>query len=237
MDFPFSPSASGFAETSRSLSSSSSGGLLTPVWRGSVDAPGREALLQEQMREEDIYRSILLAARQEETPLESLFFPVGTLAFPRADQELVRNAAERDAENVRRGLHGLDEDGNPRWISLHLPDRRDIDKELAPESILPSATESAAPPIDDRKGGMAARKERKGFLSFLLRRFRPMTPEERPLTANPYERLRSARAASAPPPSVHKRFFFRLLRMALFVVILYEVWQILIRWGMSPKFP
>jgi hypothetical protein len=236
MDFPCSSSASGVEETSRSLSPSS-GGLLTSAWRGFAGAPDREALLREQLREEDVYRSILLAARQEETPLESLFFPVGILAYPKADQELIRNAAERDAENVLRGLQGLDVEGNPRWISLHLTERRDVDKELAPENILPSGAESAAPPVDDRKAGSAARKERKGLFSFLLRRFRPMTPEERPLTANPYERLRSARAASAPPPSVHKRFLFRLLRMALFVIILYEVWQILIRLGISPKFP
>jgi hypothetical protein len=236
MNFPFSSPASGVAETSRSLSPSS-GGLLTPAWRCFVGAPDREALLREQLREEDVYRSVLLAARQEDTALETLFFPVGILAYPKADQELVRNAAERDVKNLLRGLQGLDEDGNPRWISLHLTERRDVDKELAPESILPSGAESAAPPVDDRKAGSAACKERKGFFSFLLRRFRPMTPEERPLTANPYERLRSARAASTPPPSVHKRFLFRLLRMALFVVILYEVWQILIRLGVSPKFP
>ena len=235
MNFSLSTPASGFAETSPSLSSS--GGLLTPAWRGSPGAPGKEELLQGQLREEDVYRSILHAARQEETLLESLFFPAGTLAYPRADQELVRNAAERDVENMRRGLHGLDEDGNPRWISLHLPERRDIGKALAPESILPSEAKSAAPPLNDRKAGTAARKERKGIFSFLQQSLRPRTPEERPLTINPYERLRSARAASAPPPSVHKRFLFRLLLMALFAVILYEVWQILIRWGMSQKFP
>jgi ADP-heptose:LPS heptosyltransferase len=225
-----------YASASSCETPSTAGSLRACAWRGAPDAPDAEEILLEQLREEEIYRSILLAARQEESSLESLFFPAATLAYPKADEALVRQVAGRDADTMLRWRHELDEDGNPRWISLHLPERRDADGNLAPGSILPSGEEGAVPPEKGPTATNTSPEERKGFLSRMLRRFTPMREAETRLTINPYERFRASRAA-APPSSPLGRFLFRLLRITLFAVILFEIAQILLHWGLLPELP
>ena len=204
------------------------GSLLTCAWRSALDAPDSDEILLEQLREEEIYRSIMFTARQEDSSLESLFFPAATLAYPKADESLVRQAAGRDAATMLRWRHELDENGNPRWISLHLPERHDAGEAPTPGSILPSEKESAVPSEKYQAVPKASPEKQKGFLSRMPRRFTPMKEPETRLTINPYERLRAARATT-PPRSSFGYFLFRLFRITLFAIILFEIVQILIR--------
>lgn len=210
--------------------------LITHAWRREPSGPDLRELLREQLLEEELYALIMAEARREDAVLNGLFFSMEKLAYPRAEESVLRLAADRDEAAMLHWRDTLDEDGNPRWISVNLPDRRDSDSTLAPPSVLPTETESAAPPQDALDKKASSPKKRQGFLTRLLRRFFNIAPEPTTLEVNPYERLRAARAAAAQPASLRKRFVFRMLRMALFMVIIYLVYLLLVRWGMlSPR--
>lgn len=216
-------------------SPSSPGSLIVLAWRRSADAPSLEEVLRAQREEEDLFRQTLELARQEEQPLAELYLNMERLAYPTADPALLRKAAERDAYRALHWREELDEDGNPRWISLSLPERRDPDSQLAPASVLPDERTTAAPLEDGAAPPPVA--ERRGLLGRLLNRAKGSPREETDAAQSPYARLRAARAKPPKAPSPLKRFLFRLLRVVLFLIIIYELYRIFLRWGMAPGVP
>lgn len=210
------------------------GRLFTLSWRRDEGAPSFEEMRDYQSREEALFAEVMERARLETTEPFEQFLAMQQLANPGADETLLRRAAGRDVEQLLRCEESLDEDGNPRWISLSLPDRRDSDTRIDPEGVLPSDAESAAPPTteyDKKQSGGTG----KGLLGRLFKRSGNKTPEEDdPVSVNPYRRLREKRQAEETPLPPHKRFLFRMLRMALLFIIIYEVYRILLRWNVLP---
>lgn len=204
-------------------------------WRGgNADAATPAALAAEQEREHDLFRQVLEDARKPDTPLRDLFAGLTRLGTPGRPEEEYRKAAERCAEEALQWQDSLDEEGNPRWISLTLLERRSEEKGIRAGSVLPDEKESAAPKDRLRKdqGPDAPIPKRENFLfsslEFIVRRFRKDSEEERP---NPDDLYRGKGTIPPLRPQPMRSFF----RMLLVTACLGVIYHVLSKKGWVPK--
>lgn len=120
-------------------------------WRPCPGGPDAQTLFLEQKREEELFQCILEEARQEETALNGLFGHVMRLAFPNTPEADRERALGMILSRTANWQNSFDKDGNPRWISLTLPERDEHEKGIHPDPVLPSDMESAAPPQADAR--------------------------------------------------------------------------------------
>jgi hypothetical protein len=130
--------------------------MMKPIpWRSSPEGPDAQTLLLEQSREEELFQRIMGEAQHEKTPLEELLKSTMRLAFPHAkDSDLERALNEIKARSTE-WQNNVDQDGNPRWISLPLRERNNSKTKAQPSVARPSATKTknAAPQKKDKKSG------------------------------------------------------------------------------------
>ncbi|MDR2800346.1 MAG: hypothetical protein LBB52_03655 [Desulfovibrio sp.] len=97
------------------------------------------ALVAEEMRERELFASILEMSRREDLPLRDLFALTLRLATPDCDEDEVLKKTRLYEGYLENPPDGADEFGNPRWISLTVDDeglRRDSDgrTDMAPKA-------------------------------------------------------------------------------------------------------
>lgn len=153
-----------------------------------------------------LYARILADARREDSALENLYLQTLHLAFPRVDEARGRRETEAYARRLEGWSRSLDENGNPCWISLTLPERRD-DQALRPEGVLPSESESAAP-ANRLRGNANDGGEKNALFRAVDRLFTPFTGSKAAVTAKPG----GAKGTLVPPIEPHPlRGFIRML--------------------------
>ena len=198
----------------------------TPHWRAREhDAAVPAALLAEQERELGLFRRVLEDARNRDTPLRDLFSGMIHLAMPGLSEEERQRAAARCEEETLRWLDSMDEEGNPRWISLTLVDRRSETDGIKPGSVLPDEQESAAPKNRLHKDAENSSEipKRENFLfsglEFIVRRFKKDGKEDRPKPGDVYR----GKGTLPPPRPRPMRGFFRILVVSICLGVIYHI--------------
>ena len=147
-----------------------------------------QKMLDEEEREKELFGRIMADAREQETPLRELYARTTELAVPHkagtGDAAAVSAAAETAEDEWSSGL---DSSGNPRWITLSVPEH-DEEEGIAPESVLPPSLEppSKSPYQKDDKSqkkqagsrhssqGQTTESSRSGNIHLRPRRPRPL---------------------------------------------------------------
>ena len=207
----------------------------TSHWRARKhDAAVPAALMAEQERELEQFRRVLEDARNRDTALRDLFSGMIRLATPGVSEEERQRAAARCEEETLRWLDSMDEEGNPRWISLTLVDRRSEAGGIKPDNVLPDDQESAAPKDRLHKDAEDSSEipKRENFLfsslEFIVRRFKKDGKEDRPKPGDVYRGK-----GTLPPPSPRPmRSFFRMLVVSICLGVIYHI---LSRKGWVPR--
>lgn len=197
-----------------------------------------EALLRELEREAFMYAHILNQARDRDVPVCDLLADAVRLAYPHADEESVQRTVARCEQENALWREGLDAEGNPRWISLTVRERRTQDDSIAPEGVLPTEDESAAPkegvlsPARDGKEAPIPERNNMLFdgLEWLVRGI--LGTRKKPPSPLPHDGLRPRRGTLPPPRPQPLR---GLLRMLLAGAILGAAYHFLALRGWVPK--
>lgn len=179
-------------------------------------------MLDEEGREKELFRRIMTGAREQETPLRELHARTMELALPHkagtGDAAAISAATEifetKFFENEWRS--GLDSSGNPRWITLSVPEHGE-EGTIAPESVLPPPVEmpSKSP---FQKEDTSSKKPTGSRYSL-----QEKTPE-------------SSRSGGMHPQFRRPRPWRNFFRMLLIVAILGMLYHILAQRGWVPKF-
>ena len=206
----------------------SSAASSTPRFDGPARPPEKDvpaapevlASLAEEEYEKELFGQIMSGAREQATPLRELQARADALAVPgkilKPDNASAPAAETGEKEGDWSG--GLDRSGNPRWITLSLPER-EPENGITPESVLPPSLK-ASPEKPDQQKDEQRQQQPAGLLQSLLDRFK-LRP--RPSSDNVRPHARRARPM---------RGFFRML---LLTVILAMVYHILSQRGWVPR--
>ena len=114
-------------------------------WRSSSEGPDAQTLLLEHNREEELFQHIIGEAQHEKTPLEELLKPTLHLAFPHAKDSDLEHALSTIKTRSAEWQNNIDQDGNPCWISLSLPERNRGKNTTQSAAIRPGAKKNATP--------------------------------------------------------------------------------------------
>ena len=96
-------------------------------WRSNLEGPDAQTLFEqsrlEHNREEELFQRIMGEAQYEKTPLDELLRSTLRLAFPHAKDSDLERALGMIRARSAEWRNNLDQDGNPRWITLPLRER------------------------------------------------------------------------------------------------------------------
>ena len=173
------------------------------------DTPAaREArrILAEEEYQKDLFRRILSGAREQTTSLEELYAQADSLASPSGkDHALSPSTPETDSPWAA----ALDSDGNPRWITLSVPEPSPEDGRIIPESVLPAPITPATDKSEQQEA--SSRHKPSGPFQSLLARLN-VRPQPTSGKAMPHSRR--------PRPM---RNFFRMLLVTAILGMLYHI--------------
>ena len=186
--------------------------------KGLSNAPEVQRMLDEEAYEKELFGRIMSGAREEKTPLSELHASTTRLAVPHKtgteDADVL--PAEADISQDDEWNSGLDGSGNPRWITLSVPEREEESGVLTPESVLPPQVEppSKSPYQKDDKSKKKSAGQRRSS--------QEQTPEP-------------SRTGGMRPRSRRPRPVRNFIRMLLAVAILGMLYHILSQRGWVPQ--
>lgn len=126
-------------------------------------------------RDRALFDRIMSGARDQATPLHDLHAHADALAVP---GKAPATDAPAGASGKSDWTGGMDNAGNPRWITLSVREPESENGRIVPESVLPPPL-LPSPEAPEQKG----RTQRAGLLRTLLNNFkgRPRPPSDRTL--------------------------------------------------------
>lgn len=175
-------------------------------------APEVRASLAEEEYEKKLFGQIMSGAREQAIPLLELRARADALAVP--GNHMKANDASPPAagagEKEANWSGELDISGNPRWITLSLPEREPEHDRITPESVLPPSL-IITPEKPDQQKNEQRRQQPAGFLQSFLARLK-LRPQPASDNVHPYARR-------ARP----MRGFFRMLLVTAILAMIYHV--------------
>ena len=174
--------------------------------------PEVRASLIEEEYEKELFGQIMSGAREQATPLRELRTRADALAVPgkhpQANDASV--PAARAGGKEASWSDELDISGNPRWITLSLPEREPEKDRITPESVLPPSLK-ISPEKPNQQKDEQRRQQPSGLLQSFLARLK-LRPQPASDNVHPYARR-------ARP----MRSFFRMLLVTAILAMVYHI--------------
>ena len=190
-----------------------------PAWRPRSDTADTRSVSLAQQQEQELFDQIMAEARREDSLLDELFRDATRLAFPQADEAYIDRALARARTDMLRWRESVDQEGNPSWITLTLPERPMEDDGIQPGAVLPSDTESAVPLSEKEAADKKKEQELQGLFGRLLGFFSGDSETKHP----PVTRASIAAGKGTIPPPVRRpmRSLFRTFLLSMIFGIFY----------------